>query len=214
MRSTPNYFKFRQWLGDTMKITDPLKYDHFHANDVYQDNLLDETEIIPVALVLSCGALMLEDARKYFQKHAYSSKTPVFQCGLNAIENLENYDPYYFEHDNSIPDFFTLGKLVAWFDGKNRNAQIFFHVAQAEEVWDWRLLQGYKFISMRAPAWFSCQYNMVYSKMYTKMHYSEPEPLTRGEIWHDLVFYHSNATDFFPFELNTWINPSYNNEND
>jgi len=202
MRTTPNYFKFRQWLGLAMK-DDPLGDDHFHADDVYQNNLIDEWEDIPVAFMLSYGAAMLEDARKYFQRKAYSSKTPVFFCGLN---DTENYNPNYFEYDDSIPDVSTLEKTVTLCTEGDSSPQIFFYVARSE-VWQegLQMYNGCKFICVSAPSWFGTQYNMIYRKK--MLDFGDPSPYGTVQgfmVMHDIVFYHSDATGFFPFEMNKW----------
>ncbi len=193
MRSTPNYFAFRRWLNGVMK-DDPSEENHFHAGEVYENNLLDGFEVIPAALILSYGASMLEDARGYYQKRAYSSKTPVFLCGL---DDIENYDPDDFELDDFIPDFSTLQKTANCCPDEG-HTQIFFYVIRPDE-WQFLLSEpNYKCIAMSAPSWFGSQFNMIYSK---KMWHDEKSCF----VEHDLVFYHKDVLDYFPFEMNKWI---------
>ena len=200
MRSTPNYFKFRQWLGWAMK-DNPLGDDHFFADDVYQDNLLDEYEIIPVPFILSYGASMLEYARKYFKEHAYSFKIPVFVCKIN---DLNNYNPNDFQHDNSIPDFSTLEQTVTMCQDERCRAKIDFYVYRSN-IWQKQLNDGFSFICTQAPTWFGCQYNMVYSKELFHLEHPTVDAAFHGfMVLHDIMFYHSDATDFYPFEMNKW----------
>jgi hypothetical protein len=116
MRSRPNYLRFREWLDWAME-DDPYGDDHFFADEVYQDNFLEEQEDIPGTLILSSAALMLEYAHKYFQKHAYTSKTTVFQYGIYDIDGLENYDSRNFERDTSIPNISTRERVMRLYDG-------------------------------------------------------------------------------------------------
>ena len=193
MRKTPNYFKFRQWLGWAMK-DDPLGNEHFHADDVYMNNLIAGYEIVPTPFILSYGAHMLDDARQYFKRHSYSSKTPVFFCGLDEIEHS---DPECFEN-MTVPDFSTLEKTMLLFQDDFGNAQIFFYAVNAS-VWQNRPFSNTRFICSPAPSWFGSQFNMVYSKALVHL----------GDygwcIWRDILFYHSDDTDFFPYEMNQWI---------
>jgi hypothetical protein len=198
MRSTPNYFKFRQWLGMAMK-NDPLGDDHFHADDVYQNNFLKEHEDIPATFILSYGALMLEDARKYFQKHTFSVKTPVFFCGL---KDLENYDPNNFEYDYSMPDFSTLEKSAALCTEDVGSPQIFFYVTRSD-IWQTGLSDHYKFICVSVPSWFGSQFNMIYRKT---MYYTKTLP--DCFVLHDITFYHSDSKDYYPFDMSKWYSYS------
>ena len=203
MQETPSYFKFRQWLHLAMK-DDPLGDEHFHASDVYQNTLTDKYEIIPAVFMLSNAAAMLDDARKYFQKQAYSSKIPVFFCGLNEIEK---YNPNDFEHDDSIPDVSTLEKTTALCtDDVSPHAQVFYYVTRPE-VWQEELqrFDYYKFICTSAPSWFGTQYNMIYRKKMLDFSDSSLYTAFQGHvIIHDIVFYHNDATDYYPFEMNKW----------
>ena len=196
MRKTPNYFKFRQWLGWAMK-DDPRGDDHFHADDVYQSNLLDEHEVFPATFVLSYGASMLEDARQYFRKRAYSSKIATFYCNLSDIEN---YDPTCFEHDNSIPDFSTLEKMAAWFPDKDWSPTISFYIRPIDELQAiFQHFKSLKHICTTAPSWFGLQYNMIYCKWV--IHNDE---MYGDYIDHQVEFYHSDAAGYYPFEKNKW----------
>jgi len=200
----PNYFEFSKWLILAMK-DDPLGNGHFHADGVFRNNMLDvDYEAYPTTVILSFGMTVLEYAHKFFQKRAFSSKIPVFVCDLN---DLENYDPDNFEHDDSIPDFSTLEKTAAWLPEIDRSIQIFYYVIRPGE-WQECTHDRHKFICIPAPAWFGSEYKMIYRKKLLNFGDPPRDSMFHGctgfEVFHDITFYHRDAKDCFPFEMNQW----------
>jgi hypothetical protein len=203
MRTTPDYFRFRQWLYWNMKTLDEeIPESYLQADKVYQDSLLEAWEIIPATFVLSYVVSMLEDARQYFQKHAYSIKIPTLQCHLNDIEN---YNPEDFECDDSMPDLSTLEKTALWCpEERDWNASILFHVTLVDAMQKNPHSNDkfVKYICTTAPSWFGSQYNMIYYKWI-----EHSKSCNYYYIDHYVKFYHSDAQSYYPHQKDKWIVP-------
>ena len=200
MRTTPNYFKFRQWLHKTI-CSSYQSNDDIHADDLYQDSAISEYEIIPAGLIFSGSMLILNYARKFYYERSFAQRIPTLYCHL---QDIENYDSCFFEYDNSIPDFSTLEKTAAHFP-QNTYVNISFY-ATSRELMRNAISQGVdngympRRIHLDAPSWFGAEYNMIYEKILIHSNKSYG-----CFISHRLEFYHSDETDFFPFEKNQWI---------